>query len=415
MGENGMKILIINAWGGNRGDEAMLNSLFALIKEHYPSAVVDMMMFRDETVDVNCEIRQIKNRIGVYYYSFLTPGFRILNKLMDKIRLPFRSNTQNITLKCISFFGFIDMRFLKNYDYIISAPQGPTISDIYNVKDKTLYPLEYARRFKVPYFILGVSMGPFEKKSPHQNKVYKTLAGAEKILVRENISLDFVKSTYPELVNVDIAIDLVFAEKVNTSGKMAVLTQVDIKSHLYKKPLIGACISMTPARDPRNAFNKDEYVQKMKAFFEYVADKTGGHIVLFPHLNFDMPYLKDVFNGCPNNSVSILPPAFDSDLQQSLMHSLDFFISSRYHPTIFSIKAGIPSMVILNQFKTKGMLEEIGLNIPFCWQDETLEEFKTIFDECWLRRDQIRVDVENSLVIAQKKAEKFKSVLKSFK
>jgi polysaccharide pyruvyl transferase WcaK-like protein len=406
------KILIVNAWGGNRGDEAMINTLFRLIKASFPEVLVDLLSFRDEILDVDSDISQISDRVGIYYYSSLTPVLRKLVGFLERIKLPKRGALIETFLRVIRFFSILDLAFMKKYDLIISAPQGPTISDIYTTKIKTVYPLSYASRFKVPYVILGVSMGPFDPKTKDDLYVYNVLSNAAKIVVREDISLNYVKEKYPKLNNITSAIDLVYADLLTNGKRETEKNNISDFVISNVRPLVGACISMTPARTPKNLFDKDEYIQQMSSFFDYVIEQTGGQIVLFPHLDFDMPHLRDIIQRSSfKERFSILPPNIDSDGQQDILRSLDFFISSRYHPTIFAIKAELPIMCIINQFKTEGMLNKLSLTLPVCWQDESLEDLKKTFLACWVKRDEIKASIKTALYTAKKEAEKYKNVL----
>jgi polysaccharide pyruvyl transferase WcaK-like protein len=310
------------------------------------------------------------------------------------------------------------MAFLREFDLIISAPQGPTISDMYTLKDKTIFPLRFAKEYGVPYMILGVSMGPFNKFTDDEIEVFKVLENAKAIIVRENISFNHLLNKYPKLNNVTAAVDIVYATGFNLQDKAPNLKETYSKFLLslgQKEKPIGACISLTPSRDPRNKFNKLEYLAKMKAFFEYVIDKTGKNLILFPHIAFDMPALNQLKETMKNQDrVVIFPESLDSDFQQEFMSKLEFFISSRYHPTIFAIKAGVPFMCIKNQFKVEGMLNDIGLNSETCWQDESLETFIRVFNKNFDDRVTGLENIKHSLGIAKKEAKKYAEVLENY-
>lgn len=47
------KILIINCWGGNRGDEAQINALFRLIKNIDNDSEVFFLPFRNESIELD--------------------------------------------------------------------------------------------------------------------------------------------------------------------------------------------------------------------------------------------------------------------------------------------------------------------------------------------------------------------------
>ena len=303
---------------------------------------------------------------------------------------------------------------MKNYHLVISAPQGPTISDMYHYKEKILYPLYYANKFNIPYIIIGVSMGPFNKKSNNETEVLSILKGAKKIIVREDISLDFVKQKYPTLNNISSAIDLVFATDNDIASKSVTL-QNNYSSFVSNvgKNSIGACISLTPPRKPDSYFDKELYISKMALFFEYVINVTNKNIILFPHLKFDMSYLQKIkIITKHSNQITIFPECLDSDFQQHMItHNLEFFISSRYHPTIFAIKGETPFMCIKNQFKTEGMLLTLGLDFPTCWQDDSSAIFQDVFHKCWSKRFYYTSEIKKAHQLAKNRASLYKTSL----
>jgi polysaccharide pyruvyl transferase WcaK-like protein len=62
------RVLIANAWGSNRGDEAMLNALRRLIASAWPDAHVDVAPFRDEDLDLDPSLNILRRRIGTDHY-----------------------------------------------------------------------------------------------------------------------------------------------------------------------------------------------------------------------------------------------------------------------------------------------------------------------------------------------------------
>ena len=231
------RILIVNAWGGNRGDEAMLNALYRILRSINDNIQVDVLPFRNEPVDILRDMQIIPGKYGVDYYSDSW-----VVKLTNRIKGLLRKTGRGV-LRTLSYLGQLEQSFLQGYDLILSAPQGPTISDIYSLKHQTLYPLDMALRAKIPYAILGVSMGPFDKWTIDQHHVHKVLAGAWKILVREDISLSNVTEKYPDLKNVDSAIDIVFADVNWKTRPVAAGSMLEEYKPRIKPNGIGACIS----------------------------------------------------------------------------------------------------------------------------------------------------------------------------
>lgn len=398
------RVLIANAWGGNRGDEAMLNTLNRLLRSISPDVAVAVLPFRNEDLDIDRDMTVERTRIGEYWYADIPRGMHsALNA-----RVP-RKLAKLLTTALHKTGTLADADLVRPYDLVLSAPQGPTLGDMYSAKERIVEPLRLARQLGKPYMVLAVSAGPFEASTPSDELVRGVLAGARRIVVREEVSLGHLKSKFPTLANVQAAIDIVYALPWSLGAKAAQeVAEYEAFMASLGGDATGVCISMTPARKPTNPFDREAYLAQFTALMEHVLKRSPGPILLFPHLIFDMPALEQIQRGVSQpERVRILPPKFDSDFQRDAISRMGFFISSRYHPTIFAVQARRPFLCIKNQFKVEGMMEKIGLgDIPSCWQDESLERFCATFDACWDSRDAWQARVSQ----AAERAEAFASV-----
>jgi len=250
--------------------------------------------------------------------------------------------------------------------------------------------------------------------------VFKVLKGARQIILREDISLDNVHKKYPTLNNVSTAIDFVYCLPPYLKDKPTqILRQYEqYVSQIEDGSTIGACISLTAARSPKNKFDKEEYLKTMIAFFDHVLMKTNCKLILTPHLNFDLPYLERLIKAVKEpERISIYHEIFDSDFQQDFMRrKFKFFISTRYHPTIFAVKKEVPFMCILNQFKTEGMLNKLDLDFERCWQDDSIGILKSTFDKCWNKRGEYKIKLrEANQGKVPIEAEKYRELLLKYK
>lgn len=403
------KILIANAWGGNRGDEAMINTLFRLCTSVEPEVVIDVAPYRNEDLDIDEGMRVLRNHIGEYWYASVPPRMRTLlhNRIPRKV--------MRLLTTFLHRVGALAPRALvKPYDLIISAPQGPTLGDMYGAKERTIEPLRIAQQSGIPYMLLAISAGPFDSHSSSDTLVEQVLAGARSIVVREEVSQSHLKKKFPNLGNIECAIDIVYALPWSLTRKPeAHARKYSDALNEVGQDFIGACISMTPARKPTNPFDREAYIAQFIELADHVVGSTGRNLLLFPHLAFDMPALEAIRKRARSpQRIHILPPELDSDFHRDAVAKSAFFISSRYHPTIFAVQASVPFMCIKNQFKVEGMLEKIGLGgIPAVWQDESLQSFVDCFNACWNERDNLRTQVSAAALRATGHAETYRSLL----
>ena len=229
-----------------------------------------------------------------------------------------------------------------------------------------------------------------------EDLTFDVLRHAEGIILREDISLDYVQQRYPALRNLDSAIDIVFSSPPPVREDIIphIAAHGDVLDWLDGET-IGACISLTPARHPNNAFDRDAYVATFSALVDHVLRTTGRRVLLFSHITHDLPSLRRIVeNAGEPGRVRIFPPELDSTVQRGAIGQLGFFISTRYHPTIFAVQSQIPFFCVKNQFKVDGMLAKIGLaEVPSCWQDDDLALQRQAFDESWARRDDVRAQL----------------------
>ncbi len=403
------KVLIANAWGGNRGDEAMLNTVNRLLRSITPKVSVAVMPFRNEDLDIDRDMSVERNRIGEYWYADIPRGMHAaLNS-----RVP-RKLAKLVTTALHRTGSLAEEALVRPYDLILSAPQGPTLGDMYNAKERIIEPLRLAQRLGKPYMILAVSAGPFDQASSSDGLVRSVLEGARRIVVREEVSLGHLRTKFPTLTNLGAAIDIVYALPWTLEGKPAAERQrYDAFMAELGEDATGVCISMTPARKPTNPFDREAYLTQFVALMDHVLARTGGKVLLFPHLAFDMPALERIQASVSQpGRVRILPPSLDSDFQRDAIARTGFFISSRYHPTIFAIQAGRPFLCIKNQFKVEGMMEKIGLgDVPSCWQDESLDAYRGAFDAAWDARTGLEARTREAAARALGMAAVYRDVL----
>jgi polysaccharide pyruvyl transferase WcaK-like protein len=386
------RILIANAWGSNRGDEAMLNTLHGLIATAWPGAHVDVAPFRDEELQIKPEMNVLRRRIGVNHY---VERPRLLERVI-RTRRGSRA-FKNVLNRFPRVWKATLRRFVSRYDFVFHAPQGPSIGDLYPIQNDILRILDAAQEARTRYGIVGVSMGPFSNgKEEREDLTFKVLRRAEGVILREDISLGYVQERYPSLRNVDSAIDIVFSTPPPT--------REDIIPHLAAHgdlvdwldgETIGACISLSPARHPNNAFDRDAYVASFSKLLNHVLRTTRRRVLLFSHINHDLPSLRRLVEHASEPArVRVFPPALDSSVQRGAIGQLGFFISTRYHPTIFAVQSQIPFFCVKNQFKVDGMLAKVGLaDIPSCWQDAAADEQCRAFDDTWSARDHVQAQL----------------------
>jgi len=361
------KILIANAWGNNRGDEAMLDVLSSRLQSLAPAPVeIDVAPYRDEIISLSSDARCLQGRYGTYRYSKWVRWLPSALSEHSFIHGPWTRRGARA--------------FLQPYDVVLHAPQGPTIGDLYaSKKYNSIFLLQISKELNIPCGMFGVSVGPFET---YEQKVHDVLAHAQWLVFREDYSVQHVLQTYPEVEDVRGLVDLVFLADPEAYTREGLPPELRHRT----ADQIGMCISLTPSRDPRQGMDRDAYVEKIRRLIEYVHQQTGRQVYLLNHISSEgNRQARRLLANHPTlgEFTTSLEDVRSWKDQMRLIDNFSFYISSRYHPTIFSILQETPLFCIKNQFKVEGMLKKIGLQLPVCWQHDHISAMKSCFDRCW--------------------------------
>jgi len=399
-----MKILIMNVWDRNRGDEALTRAIVTLLKRVEPKCEIDLLPIYSRPLDFEVPGANIVHgRYGSNYMSrYILVIDRILSPLAtlgrgQRILRICKRRLKYLCAVLLEKMGYPHARFLRQYDCVFFAPQGQTISAGHVFLKPAIHSLSAVKRYGIPYFIMGVSMGPFDGLSKKEKVAIKNvLLHAERIVVREDISRQYLEEAFPEVAGIESAIDIVFTlNKTEEDRKAAFELFTKELAKQVRHARIGACISLTPQNPSRaltdNKSYFEDYLTKMIKFFDYVVEKTGQRLLLLPHIDRDYKVFNRIVEQMENGAmVECARLGFNDRIHQRIIGELDFFICTRYHPAIFAISEQVPFMAIMQHYKVEGLLQKLSLEGVSCWQDDSLQKYKDVFDCVWRNRKDIR-------------------------
>lgn len=379
---------IVNAWGSNRGDEAMLSALLAHLRGNYPKATVTV--YSNEILDL------------VRYNVKIEPWVRDLADYLPRSRFsaPFARVFRRAQLRArLSNINRGSKNPLKLHKLVISAPAGPYLGDMYPaVEPKCLGALLRAHEAGTPYAVMGVSAGPF--RDSNWNKVRREILGnSEFVSVRERLSYDYVQSLAPN-TEIYCGADLVFAHPVReVSAFLPLDTQGIYESALRSldTPTILVSLNYTPYISPNGVsipFRKDTYAEQMGELLAHARRRTDCQIMLIPHFYGNQREMENINSVIAKSNlgeaISVLHPSLNAEAQMSLFEKAAIVISHRYHPTIFAIRSGRPFMCIRHQFKVDGMLEMLGNTGPRVTSADGLADWIDAFNYAWDNREELQ-------------------------
>lgn len=359
------KVLIIHAHTANRGDEAAVKAM-----------VDEILMARPET--------QITIAINgrTFYPSMDTRVKQIgrfpkLHSILAKIEYPIFMKTSGKIFFTDAARNFI--MALKEADLIIHAPGGPSIGDIYiNAEKAYLDRLELILKLKKPYLFYAPSMGPFNNENRNAKRK-KVLMGAQKVILRDPISYEYVKNFCPEC-RPQLALDSAFQHEIDVSLNERKLRDYKELYSFMEKHEKNIGITITDLRWHPKYGKTRVYEQIRKTFEGFLTylDGCGYGIIFIPQLygsGNDSDLMLEFSTTSNGFVIEANSDVYDTYFQQYVIGKLYAVVGMRYHSNIFSAKMGTPFVSISYEQKMKGFMEKMGLT-KYCIPVETLSESK---------------------------------------
>lgn len=347
-----MNILVIHSHNGNRGDEAAVKSMIDELLVEFPTASI-VISNTDSTPYPNMpvQVRQIsrfpklnsKSAQLEFFIALVTSG-----------NITFTKEGKNF------------IKVLKSCDLVIHAPGGPAIGDIYYQREWLyLWRLSFICRLKIPYVFYAPSMGPFNKEV-HNKLRKRILSGAERIILRDPISVKYVKELLPG-IRVEQALDSALQHEITEEYvKQAFDGYEELKTFLDENnKVIGVTVTdlkWHPKHKSNPAINNIE-----NAFQRFIDERIGqGYGIMFiPQLYGDANdtvIMEKYMRKEHTFMLDAFQEKYDSYFQQYVLGKLYAVVGMRYHSNIFSAKMGTPFVSVSYEQKMKGFMQSIELS-----------------------------------------------------
>jgi colanic acid/amylovoran biosynthesis protein len=347
-----MNIFVINAHSDNRGDEAAIKAMTDELLRLYPTA--EITISRQGGADYPCMDKRVKQ-----IKRFPVNGSKI-DQLSFFVSI-FTKGKLAITKDGKEFLNTV-----RKADIVLHAPGGPSIGDIYGqVEWLYLLRLDLIRRMNKRYMFYAPSMGPFHNKRNNRLRK-KVILSAEKIILRDPISIEYLKQFMPE-VKVEHAMDSALQHDITeTRLETTYNDSNEIKEFLENhKRVIGLTITdlrWHPVYGKSNVATQIE--QTFKCFIKEKVD-AGYGIIFVPQLygeGNDYELMKKYMLEKNTYILAADRDEYDTYFQQYLIGKLYAVIGMRYHSNIFSAKMGTPFVSVSYEQKMQGFMESVELS-----------------------------------------------------
>ncbi len=342
-----MNFLILHAHNANRGDEAAVKAMVDELLLLYPGSRV--VISNNGETPYPCMADGVEQ---IHRFPKLGSQWAKLEFMMIYAtggRLAFSKEARNF------------LRILNTSDLVLHAPGGPSIGDIYQSGELLyLLRLRLMKKMKKPYVFYAPSMGPFQNEK--RNKLReKVLRGAEKVYVRDPISLQYVKEFLPDL-DVYQAMDSALQHDVDASVNEVKYQQyADLKSFVERHD---KCIGITVTDLMWHPIYKTSGIKETiyDAFGAFIRQRVseGYGIVFIPQLyggGNDTVGMEPFMDGTHTFMVAANEEQYDTYFQQYVIGKLYAVIGMRYHSNIFAAKMGTPFVSVSYEQKMKGFMQ----------------------------------------------------------
>lgn len=211
-----------------------------------------------------------------------------------------------------------------------------------------------------PIFLYSQSVGPFGNN--FQKRITKwALSKVNKIYIREDISLKTLKELgVPEKLSIRSS-DAAFT--FHTNKKINMYNLLLTRGVDFQKMVVG--ITLKKFLD--GAAHKT-YVKNMGKFISGLQQTQNFCIILIPqvtsveHNDDDRKVMQEVYEYLSvKRDIFFFSDEFEGEELKGIYENLFILIGTRMHSCIFSLTGSVPVIAIQYEYKTKGVMRDLGL------------------------------------------------------
>ncbi|EML3937408.1 colanic acid biosynthesis pyruvyl transferase WcaK [Klebsiella pneumoniae] len=365
-----MKILLVgNHTCGNRGDGAILRGLVDSIKQINPDVEVDILSryARSSAFLLGTAIKQ-----DVLYSSRMNKNGGLVKKVIWKIKNTILPDILVSHAKGKGFLKYFPLpnnvvefiKDLEKYDAVIQVG-GSFFVDLYGTGQ-----FEHILCSNIagkPIYLVGHSVGPFENpKFQHIAKYCFTKA--EKIILREDVSLSLMEKDNFNLNNVTLGVDTAFL--VDTEKDVNDYAVSHWKKIIKEQKTVALTVRKLAPFDKRLGVSQDEYEASIARIVDYL-NQLGYQVIIFStctgiesyHSDDRMVALSVKNKVHDSQCCHVVMDEFNDYQLGILLSNCVFTIGTRLHSAIISINFGTPAIAINYEHKSLGVMRGLKMDV----------------------------------------------------
>lgn len=356
------KVLINNVYSyRNRGDSAIIESMYAFIKKHYPHTEIVLLSQFWETND------PYYKKMGLLSKKQLWDIPMHDNKLVRLI-IALKSLLKTHVGYLFNNFNTEQIDLYEDADLIIDAGGGSIFSSnkyfFYLGLYQHLYNLWMGKKFNKPVIVAPQSIGPLTKWLDRKVAFY-VLKQLDAVIVREKISSRMLlnNNVTHELIP-DVAFLANFIIKP-TEHALKYFTKIDDTKINIGITVLNWSWAHQGSRQEEKLIT--DYLSKISGTLSKLSNNHDVKVWIFPQVSAsygDDDYIvSEMLANMIDEKIEkeIISPDCNASDFCNIYQEMDLFIGSRMHSCIFAISQGVPTLGLAYQPKTIGTFDLIDL------------------------------------------------------
>lgn len=410
------RVLVINHFGTNKGDAAILIGLVDILRGSVPhlklsvistEPAVDGRYFRQDEVKLLKRIfrarRETKESVArwalqVSLWMLQSTIWALSKRCSNGIRLCIDSRKREL------------LQEYADADIVVSCGGGYLNDSFGLMLLAPLHDILIALIIKKPVYLLAQSIGPFNS-ALWKFIAKNTLNRVQVITLREGVSKKVLRDIAIDKPPIYVTADPAFVLNSERAERVA---EIMHNEHVGKgrHPLVGVTLHYwhypgAPHPEAKHA----QYKEAMAQAADYLAKELGATVVFIP-MNIknsfydERPLAREII-GLMNykNYVRVIEGEYTPRELTGIIGQMDYIIGTRFHSVILAFRMGVPALTIMYEHKAEGIMKMLGLERFVCDINEIdAEELISKINDLTMEREQVIETLEQNVALLQKLA-----------
>jgi len=381
------KVIISHVYSSdNKGDAALTSVLIKDIERTFPSA--DITILKLDEVQGSGTFEGVPEQQG--FMSFAVNKFQHpLLKLLYAAYMVLAT----LTWAGLGGHGYLP-RHLRRVAHIyreadlIVGVGGGYIRSRKGLRNRMnipllLHPLLFAHLLGKPTVLYSQSVGPF-MNGYERSLVAFVLHRMNLILIREDTSM---------IVLADMGVTRNVARAIDSGFLLEANQNIDVRKN-YAIPKKSFLIGVT-VRAWLEGEAQEKYERAVAAALDDAVQRTQGHVLFIPQVTAskgddDRMVSRRVHDLMQyGTQATVIEDEPDHTEIKAIYDKLDILLGTRFHSVIFSLTSYVPVVAIEYEYKTSGIMRDLGLgNWVVAIEDVSKENLAELLDKLVREKDQ---------------------------